>query len=436
MQLFYLGQLTLIVVLYIFLYILATCVHVKRHRMCSKAFPKMSLAGNGDGWLRAGAQPAISFIIPVYNASEEVIPSVRRLLQLNYHAKKIIIVNDGSVDSTLDALIKSFNLVKVPPSFPGKLATEVIINEYYSLSYHNLIVVDKLNGGDVDAINAGLNVCTTPLYMPLSVKMVIDQDRLLEMIDNYLHCSDQRVLFGAIGIGDAAKSAGKKGRYHFPKKIWNRFLAMHLLENSYLASGFFNGTQRDAFLLPLSIGLFQSEKSIADGGYCPSLAFANSLHFSDEFIAHQKNRPAAFLQEPIGWIDAERNFDDIAIWQKQQEISLSRILKNCFPLSVDYGFIKVGLLAYEVLIPLLKLIFFLTLLGGVFTHEISLTFFLQMAAMSWGFAILLSWLCILGKELTNSSPTPIKDLIRMLAYAPWYALCYYPFMATLCARHR
>ena len=54
-----------------------------------------------------GAQALVSIIIPVYNSSAYVQDAIRSALEQDYESKEIIVVDDGSTDSTPD-ILKSF----------------------------------------------------------------------------------------------------------------------------------------------------------------------------------------------------------------------------------------------------------------------------------------------------------------------------------------
>ena len=55
----------------------------------------------------------ISIIVPAYNEEVTIVQTVRSLLNLDYRTYEIIVVNDGSKDSTADLMISTFNLRQV-----------------------------------------------------------------------------------------------------------------------------------------------------------------------------------------------------------------------------------------------------------------------------------------------------------------------------------
>ena len=56
----------------------------------------------------SGFEPAISLLVPAYNEEATIASSVRSLLQLDYPEFEVVVVNDGSRDATLAALVEAF----------------------------------------------------------------------------------------------------------------------------------------------------------------------------------------------------------------------------------------------------------------------------------------------------------------------------------------
>jgi cellulose synthase/poly-beta-1,6-N-acetylglucosamine synthase-like glycosyltransferase len=106
----------------------------------------------------------VSIVIPAYNESEHVIATVRSLLAMTYPLFEIIVVNDGSTDDTLDLLHSTFALEPSDEtSGTAAFATAQIRGVYRSAEIEGLRVIDKVNGGKADALNAGTNQARFPL---------------------------------------------------------------------------------------------------------------------------------------------------------------------------------------------------------------------------------------------------------------------------------
>ena len=100
----------------------------------------------------------VSVIAPAFDESVGIEATVRSLLAWAYPEIEVIVVNDGSHDDTLDVLHRAFDLEHHETFFRKRFGTELVRGVYSSRTHHNLIVVDKDNGGKADALNAGLNL--------------------------------------------------------------------------------------------------------------------------------------------------------------------------------------------------------------------------------------------------------------------------------------
>lgn len=83
---------------------------------------------------REYSHPEVSLIIPAYNAKDYIARSIDSALASNFNDLEIIIVNDGSTDSTQD------------------------IMEWYASNYKNVIIKTKENGGVADTRNMGIQL--------------------------------------------------------------------------------------------------------------------------------------------------------------------------------------------------------------------------------------------------------------------------------------
>ena len=91
-------------------------------------------------------------------------------------------VNDGSRDGTLQALIDAFELVAVERVPRANLPTWPVRQVYVSATEPDLLVIDKENGGKADSINAGLCFARYPLFCTVDSDTLIDDDALVRLV--------------------------------------------------------------------------------------------------------------------------------------------------------------------------------------------------------------------------------------------------------------
>jgi cellulose synthase/poly-beta-1,6-N-acetylglucosamine synthase-like glycosyltransferase len=101
--------------------------------------------------------PGVSIIVPAFNESVGLPGAVRSLLSLDYPEFEVIVVNDGSTDDTLERLVDDLDLVPADTTSREVVSTVPVRGYYRSASDRRLLVIDKVNAGKADALNAGLN---------------------------------------------------------------------------------------------------------------------------------------------------------------------------------------------------------------------------------------------------------------------------------------
>ncbi len=116
----------------------------------------------------------VSLLVPAYNEEVNIVHNVHAMLALEYPDVEVIVINDGSKDQTLDRLIETFSLRPMARAFDPAVPHAPIRGIYGSSVHPHLHVIDKVNAGKADAINAGINFCRNPLFC------VVDGDSLLE----------------------------------------------------------------------------------------------------------------------------------------------------------------------------------------------------------------------------------------------------------------
>ena len=131
--------------------------------------------GVGDIVLGTTFRP-ISIIVPAFNEQATIVSSIRSMLEVSYPEFEVIVVNDGSEDATLEQLNGAFSLFPVTDTTRPQLKTNTIRRIYRSLDNPNLVVIDKERGGKSDALNAGINASTYPLFCCVDADSLLNSD--------------------------------------------------------------------------------------------------------------------------------------------------------------------------------------------------------------------------------------------------------------------
>ena len=138
----------------------------------------------------------ISLLIPAYNEQENIVSNIKSLMNIDYPQFEIVVVNDGSTDKTHEKIVETFGLYKIESAVKTSIPTNEVRGVYYNIEYPNLIYVDKENGGKSDALNAGINISSYPLFACLDADSRIEPDALLRLSVEFLKNTDTVVAGG------------------------------------------------------------------------------------------------------------------------------------------------------------------------------------------------------------------------------------------------
>ncbi|MGM1050295.1 MAG: glycosyltransferase family 2 protein [Bacillota bacterium] len=149
-------------------------------------------------------EKSISVLVPAYNEELTIRNCIDAMAGLHYSNYEIMIINDGSKDGTLSAL---HELLELEPDYrkpDHKLSYKSIRGFYRSNRYHNIYVIDKLNGGKADSLNAGIDYAASDIVITLDADSMLETNSL-KYVNQYFHNSDIIALGGTVKIVQGAE---------------------------------------------------------------------------------------------------------------------------------------------------------------------------------------------------------------------------------------
>ena len=180
--------------------------------------------------------PGISVIVPAFNEEAGIAESIRAMLTARYPLHEVVVVNDGSTDSTFDILRRTFDLVQIPMVFPDRIPLIGEVRDtWIAGNGEPLTVICKDNAGRrSDALNAGLNYARHPLVCMVDADSILEEDALLRVVKPFVDDPDRVV--GTGGIIRAATASGSSvagsSRLERPTPGWSEYRSWNTSDRS------------------------------------------------------------------------------------------------------------------------------------------------------------------------------------------------------------
>jgi len=298
--------------------------------------------------------PPVTIVAPAFNEEMTCVDAVRSLLTLEYPQYDILVVNDGSKDRTLDRLTEAYGLVNAARLPTAEIPTAPVRGILQSRQYPNLWVVDKENGGKADALNAGLNLCVTPLFCAMDADSVLERDALTRIVRPFLEDARTIATGGVVRIANGCTvEGGAITKVGFPKNLWARFQVLEYLR-SFLAGRMGWSVLDATLIISGAFGVFRRSIVVDAGGYATKRTSGPTVGEDMELVVrlHRHCREnkipykIGFIPDPVAWTECPETIRTLARqrdrWQRGMAESLMRHSKML--LNPRYG--RVGLAAY------------------------------------------------------------------------------------------
>ncbi len=368
----------------------------------------------------------ISLLIPAYNEEENIVSNIRSLLTIDYPQFEIVVVNDGSTDHTHDRVVEAFGLYPIETAVKTSLPTKEFRGVYYNIEYPNLIYVDKENGGKSDALNAGINVSSYPLFACLDADSRIEPDALLKLSIEFLKNTDTIVAGGLVRIANGFKiKDGRVSGFSMPPQMIERFQIVEYYR-SFLSGRVSWGATNSMLIVSGAFGVFQKQAVIEVGGYKTNtigedMEIVVRLH--EYMRAHKRRYKIIFCEDSVCWTQGPMSLRDIRSQRRRWQIGLLDTLlahKRLF-LNPRYG--SVGLLAipynwvFELLGAAVEALGYVIIPFSLVMGELNLFFFTLYFLLAVLLGVILSMGSLILEQYTRRSVMSAKQCLSLSLYA-------------------
>lgn len=390
-----------------------------------------------DFYVATEYTPSISIIVPARNEEHTIVETVISLFRLDYPDFEIVVVNDGSTDSTLDSLIDYFELKPVEASYENSedwIPCETVHGLYSSFVHSHLLVVDKKNGGKSDALNAGINFAKHPLFCSIDADSILEKQTLLKLVQPFLNSEETVAVGGIVRVANGCTI--RDGVLKDVVLPLSPLIITQIIE--YLRAFLTNrvGWEKINSLVIISgaIGLFKRSVVMELGGYKHTIGEDMELTLRMHKHLRQKRRKYRidFAPDAVCWTQVPTNLKSLSSqrirWQRGMIDSLWTHKDMLF--NPRYG--TVGFLAlpyfwfFEMMGPAIEASGYVVLLW-VFASGVIADFFVFVFLMAYLFGLFFSLVAIFINEISYNYYKRYKEILKLILYAMLDPIWYRPF---------
>jgi hypothetical protein len=382
--------------------------------------------------------PPVSILAPAYNEEATIVENIRSLLSLHYGNYEVVIINDGSKDSTFQKIFDFYQLERVDFAVDYQIPCNEIRGVYKSKlpSFAKLTVVDKVNGGKSDALNAGINVSSKDLILCIDVDCIVQEDAILKLAKPYLEEKHKVIATGGVvRIANSCKvEDGKLVEVNMPRNIWPRFQVLEYIR-AFLMGRMAWSRLNGLLIISGAMGLFDKKVVIEVGGYDDNTVGEDmELVVRMRRFMHEQDRryTVVYIPDPLCWTEAPADLEILGRQRNRWTRGTIETLLKHKDLFLNPRYGVLGMLSYpywlffEWLAPIIEFFGLSVFIILALTGHINWEFSSILIAMVYFFSVALSTVAVLFEEMSYQQYTKGKDVIKLLLAAFLEPLFYHP----------
>jgi cellulose synthase/poly-beta-1,6-N-acetylglucosamine synthase-like glycosyltransferase len=372
--------------------------------------------------------PGVSVLVPAFNEELSIVESTHAMLAVKYPEFEVIVVDDGSTDSTFERLRSAFDLVEVERVIPNEVPTiGKVLSTHAPAGGGPLLVVRKENAGRrADALNVGINAARQPLVCMVDADSLLEEESLLRVVKPFI--DDPRVVATGGAIRAANGSQVVRGRVvnaTMPRRWIERVQVLEYLRSFLLGR---TGWSRLGALLIISgaFGVFRREIVVEVGGLdLETLGEDAELVARIHGMVREQKRDlrVGFVAEPVCWTEVPHSSKVLARQRRRWSQGLAEVLWKHRRMMLNPRYGRIGLLAlpyyflFELIGPIVELTGLPVVALGFAFGLVTPSFALLLAAVALGYGMFVSLSALAVEEFSFHRYRRWRDLAAALLAA-------------------
>ncbi|WP_026582871.1 glycosyltransferase family 2 protein [Bacillus sp. J33] len=366
----------------------------------------------------------ISIIVPAFNEEAGILDTVHSLLSLRFPQTEIIIVNDGSTDSTQQKLIQEFHFREADKVIRKELPTKSITRVFQSAVHQGVWLIEKENGGKADALNAGINFSRYPYFCSIDGDSILNEKSLLRVMKPIIS-SDGDVIAAGGNVRIANGSFIQSGTVMETILAKNYLIVMQVIE--YLRAFMMGRISFSRYNLVLIISgafsVFSKEWAVKAGGYA-----INSIGEDMELVVklhryikeNNLKKSIEFVPDPVCWTEAPEKISTLRKQRRRWHQGLIESLWKHKRMTLNPKYGAVGMVSFpyfwfiECLGPVIELGGYIYIIAAFFMGDIYFEFAVLLALLFILYGSVLSIASVLLDAWSKDVYPRKSDLFRLI----------------------
>ncbi|MBD3109823.1 glycosyltransferase family 2 protein [Bacillus sp. AGMB 02131] len=275
---------------------------------------------------KQSSQQGISVLVPCFNEENTVTSSIQSINNIltEYPNLEYIFINDGSTDDTLINLAEKLQLVEINKDYEETIFHQPMMNIYESTLYPNVFVLNKVNGGKADALNAGINFATNELIVTLDADTLLDKGALPIVNEVY---TDDSVIAGGGTVNILQSQEYTKGKMQLRKlKLLIKLQIMDYLKGFIILKA--SLSRLNALnVVSGTFGVFRKSLLLELGGYRVTIGEDMDITLKFQLYAMaNKGKRIVYIPNAIAYTECPATWRDLF----SQRIRWHKAYVDCF----------------------------------------------------------------------------------------------------------
>jgi cellulose synthase/poly-beta-1,6-N-acetylglucosamine synthase-like glycosyltransferase len=372
--------------------------------------------------------PPISIICPARNEGASIIASVEALLDLDYPELDVVVVNDGSTDSTLEQLKERFQLHPVNILYFQGCNSGPVREIYASAKRPALLVVDKESrGSKADAVNCGLNLAAGQYVCVIDADSLLEHDALVRIMSGLRSAGEGAVIAigGIVRVLNGCSVDGARIRdVRLPRS------PIEILQVIEYLRAFLIGREGWALfrMLPIisgAFGVFKTDLIREIGGFRTS-AIGEDLdlivRMHRKLLEQRSDYSIMFVPDPTCWTEVPNDLRSLARQRARWQKGLLDVLWANRDMLFKRRYGRLGWLMlpylwiYELFEPVLELLGYVCIGSAWMLGALQFSTFMEILFYGYAFATLISIGAVLLEEMTYRRYSRGRHVAKLIFY--------------------